>query len=585
MTAEQIEAVNRALYRPLHDGRKFEAVMPSFKKIVYNFDKRTDNHNTFKTLEFMEQWSKKYSYQCAKLAKLLQGKSVQETCNNIYNFLYNHFQYKLDGEAQDLRALSAAWYDRSKGMDCKSYSLLAAMILENLNIKCAFRMVKIGGNDWVHVYVIVPDGQKYHVIDATRHDNREVRFTQKHDRNMYHRGLASPIPMTGLGCSCNGQSINKYGLGNPNTLAQSVSNFHVFLNQLEKNGVSPNVTNTMLNIVKSNVQRGIDPNMQEVFQMAVAMNRSNGLGFVFGSGGGPSVMGINANTAASAYMGDPAAIKAIIAKIIPTNFISGTFGAVFANGLDFTCWGASLTPQTAKANVTKYHTPHFNYRLTAIQNAQTKEQLEAAINIFIKDVYSLHAYYTVYKPKAASWSSCAKKGIKLYVDFMAKLKTKADELVTDATTKGAKVTTLKDTPLTFWFRTATTGTTDKEETKNNPSTSFVEYPQLSLTSAPATQTQQPQNLVWTENANGTVTVKDTNTGQTETVTKEVAMANGYDPNGPNGPSPTKSGISTNTVLGIGAAGALAFMLFAPKKDVTKSTPQNRTTKTKSKIKQ
>jgi len=127
--------------------------------------------------------------------------------------------------------------------------------------------------------------------------------------------------------------------------------------------------------------------------------------------------------------------------------------------------------------------------------------LQDAINLFIKDVYSLHQYYTVYKPKAASWSNCAKKGIKLYADFMTKLKAKADQIVADTTAKGGTVKTIKDSPLGFWFRSQTTGVPDKDEMRNNPSTSFVEYPQITLQAFVA-PTNTTQNLVFTPNTDG-----------------------------------------------------------------------------------
>lgn len=571
MTAEQIERVNKILYRPLKDGKNFENVIPKHKNVVYNFDKPSDNNDTFKTLDFMQQWKDKYSFQCEKLSKLLKGKTVKETCKNIYNFLYNHFQYKLDGEAQDLRALSQAWHKRYEGMDCKSFSLLAAMILENLNIDCAFRMVKLGSNLWVHVYVIVPDGQNYHVIDATTHDNKEVRFTQKHDKIMYHRGLASPV--RSLGCACNGKDIKYSGLGNPGTLANSIKNFHSFLDELERQGVSQSITNSMLEIVKSNVQNGVDPNMLEVFQRAVVLNRQQGLGLIDFTGVTTNLQSQAINFAANAVTNVQEqvsnSIKGIITKIIPMNFINSTFGAVFANGLDFSCWGASLTPQDAQSNVAKYHTPHFNYRLNAIQTAQSQAQLQEAINIFVKDVYSLHQYYTVYKPKAASWSNCAKKAIKLYADFMTKLKAKADQIVADTTAQGGTVKTVKDTPLGFWFRSQTTGVPDKDEMRNNPATSFVEYPQITLKAFVAPTTQ---NLVFTPNANGTITVKDANTGQTAVITEAEAIANGYKPKLSNDNGSGGGGL----LLAAGAA--TAFFLFMPKGNPQKSMPQNRTKK-------
>ncbi|MFN3753318.1 hypothetical protein [Flavobacterium sp.] len=574
MTAQEIEIVNRALYRPLKSGREFEAVMPRFNGIIHKFDKSTDNNNTFKTLEFMEYWAKKYASQCAKLAKLLQGKTIEQTCKNIYTFLYDHFQYKLDGEAQDLRALSAAWYDRQNGMDCKSYSLIAAKILQNLNIKCAFRMVQLGSPKWSHVYVVVPDGSKYHVIDATTHDNKEVRFTKKYDRNMYHQGLASPIT-TGLGCSCNGQSIHKTGLGNPGTLAQSIKNLHVYLDHLENMGVSRNVTDTILQIVKRNVQNGVDPNMQQVVQMAVAMNRQQGLGFNFGE---------TASTAVAAYSGDPMAIKSLISKIIPTSFINSTFGAVFANGLNFSCWGASLTPQMATDRIKKTYAPYFEKLINNINNASSDYAKKEAIKEFILKANIICRYYKELKLLEASWSSCAKKAIKeVYWKFFDPVKAKADQLLDLMKSKGATVTLIANNPISYVIPANMTGD-GKEYLSKKVTRGLNDVPLVDLSKVDLNQQTQPtaptQNLVWTENADGTVTVTDTNTGQTATISKEEAIKEGYKPKN----ETPNSGLSTNAVLGIGAAGLAAFMLFSPKTDVTKSTPQNRSTKTKSKIK-
>lgn len=544
--------VDKLLYRKIKPGATYEKLFPKFENVVHHFDKKTDNSDTYDTLEYMAKWCKKYSYQMSKIAPLLKGKTVEETCKNIYEFLYWHFQYKLDGEAQDLYSPSAAWHYRKKGFDCKTFSLLSAMILKNLGMDCSFRMVQQSSPFWSHVYVIVPNDSKYYVIDATTHDNKEVRFSKKHDKNMYHRGLASPV-IARLGCSCSGKQIRKTGLGNPATMAQSIANFHSFLDQLERKGISRSVTNNLLNIVKQNIQSGIDPIMTEVFQKAAASQ--------FGLGAGPSVMGIDATTAASAYTGDPKAIMSVVTAIIPKNFIGNTFGAVFANGLDLSCWGASLTPSKATADIKKYHLPHFNYRLTAITNASNNlSSLQTAVNEFIKDVYILEKWYREYKLSQANWSGCAKKGIKLFQDFMGPLKTKADILISDFESKGGIVRTEKMMPIDFWFRQTITGQPDGDVIAKPAATAFVDFPQLNLSRVVISNPVQP-NVI--DNGNGTITTVNPITGQTQTTPKPTAN------------DVKKSSSMTLPIVAGGAA--LAFMLFSPKTDVTKGTSKAKST--------
>lgn len=394
--------IDNLLYRPLKEGKEYEGLIPAYLGTRYNFDKETDNSNTYDTLKFMSEWANKYTGQMSKVAAKLKGKSLQETVNNVYQFLYSHFQYRLDGQTQNLYSPSAAWRFRKQGFDCKTFSILGSEILQNLNIPHAFRMVQQAGimpGEWSHVYVIVPNGNSHYIIDATTHNNKEVSFTNKYDYKMQHQGLASPY-VTGLGCACQGNPITAKGLGAPSVLANTVSNFHDFLNELERMGFSKKVTDRMLQLVKWNVENGIDPNMGEIVKKALSPEGS--LGFTnpftsslhpsgtnsyavplptanmptniyqpqtgyqtFGSGiktgavsagtslvGNMSIAGVSGSTIMAAAMGDPMAMAQgaiqLLTKIIP---IEKTFGAVFANGFDLSCWGASYSEQKAKEHI------------------------------------------------------------------------------------------------------------------------------------------------------------------------------------------------------------------------------------------
>lgn len=478
--------IDAQLYRNLKDGKEYERLIPVYKGTEHNFDKEADNSNTYDTLRYMSEWAYKYAYQMKDVAPLLKGRSLQETVNKIYTFLYSHFQYKLDGQTQNLYSPSAAWHFRRTGFDCKTYSILASTILQNLGIPHSFRMVQQAGimpGEWSHVYVIVPNGNTHLVIDATTHTNKEVSFTQKHDYTMKHRGLASPY-VGALGCACQGTPIRSNGLGSPSTLANTIKNFHNFLDVLEKQGIPKVVTNRMLVIVRANIENGIDPNMGEVLKKALATTSSLGYTFdpvssitpagstyggfstslpttnyytptaqtAFGSAltdikaagtsalSNVSVQGINVgslvtNLASGNFVG---AGLEVLKAIIP---IDKTFGAVFANGFNLSCWNSTLTPAQTKLWAEK--------DIPAIY-AQTLDRglSEASLNQFIDAMNWV-------KTQSDSWGSkmqsCSKEALKQYGEAAIKAKievlTKVKEVV--KLTPIASVNTGARLPFTF----------------------------------------------------------------------------------------------------------------------------------------
>lgn len=387
-------SIDALLYRPITQNSQFEGLIPPYQGHEISFDKESDNSTTYDTLKYMDRWATKYEHQMKAVAPRLKGRDLKETVAKIYQFLYSHFQYKLDGSLQNLYSPSAAWKFRKQGFDCKTYSILASTILRNLNIPHTFRMVQQAGimpGEWSHVYVIVPENNTHYVIDATTHSNKEVSFTKKHDYSMIHRGLASPNPYGALGCACQGTAIKKnVGLGSPAVLSNTIANFQVFLNELEKKGFPREVTNKMLFLVKTNIENGIDPNFNEIVTKAIMpvsklgeitpftsyltpsgstftsmpttsygsqpsySNDASG-GFMDGamsalsnvSVGGVPVGGV-ASSISGLLTGNPMAAIGLITSLIP---IEKTFGAVFANGFDLSCWGASYSEQKAKTDI------------------------------------------------------------------------------------------------------------------------------------------------------------------------------------------------------------------------------------------
>lgn len=146
------------------------------------------------TVEWCDKIVKETIADTQKLAPLLKGSSIEKTCKNIFNFIYDHIQYEEDKpNVEQVRRPARTLWD-SKG-DCDCMSILAMSFLRNLNIPAKFRIVKMYGRSWFqHIYVIVPKPGKsdmsnrnnYIVIDPVLDNfNQEApKINHKKDFNM-----------------------------------------------------------------------------------------------------------------------------------------------------------------------------------------------------------------------------------------------------------------------------------------------------------------------------------------------------------------------------------------------------------------
>ncbi|WP_299618843.1 hypothetical protein [uncultured Tenacibaculum sp.] len=180
------KAINTLLYRPLKKGKNYDSLLPfsdcSSTKIATG--------NTKVAIDSMAVWAKKYQHHTTALAKeKFLGLPLSKLCKELHSFLYHHLQYKIDEYDQLLRSPACAWATRSRGLDCKSYSIFASAILLNCGISHYLRRVKYKGDDgFSHVYVVVPKNQNssdlkdgYYVVDGTLKSNREPNFYRSDD--------------------------------------------------------------------------------------------------------------------------------------------------------------------------------------------------------------------------------------------------------------------------------------------------------------------------------------------------------------------------------------------------------------------
>src|SRR5690554_737370 len=165
--------VNLRLYRPIKSGKEFNSLISKSNCKVISLG----SGNTSYSVSQMANVAKQHANQMTKVAQKLKKSSLKSTVKNIQDFVYWHFQYKIDQADQYLRTPACSWSQRAEGIDCKSYSIIVASILHQLGIKSYLRRVRYEADKpYGHVYNVIPKDQKsgrltgkdsYYIIDGT----------------------------------------------------------------------------------------------------------------------------------------------------------------------------------------------------------------------------------------------------------------------------------------------------------------------------------------------------------------------------------------------------------------------------------
>lgn len=206
-------ADNSFHHRKITSADQYVALMPKSKGLESVIAQDAIPEETVKRMATIV---KETLWQTKKLAVALEGNSIEESCKNIYDFLYNHIQYKRDADSHEqLREPIASFAHRESGIDCDCFSIFASSILMNMGINHYIKVISVRDDQQLqHVYVIVPkDGQSqsnYYTIDACLHSfNEEAKgITKEISEKMYTTRLsglnqaahvtAEPLPIAGL---------------------------------------------------------------------------------------------------------------------------------------------------------------------------------------------------------------------------------------------------------------------------------------------------------------------------------------------------------------------------------------------------
>ncbi|UZO79750.1 hypothetical protein NBT05_12405 [Aquimarina sp. ERC-38] len=125
-----------------------------------------DNASLDDTLTHMQRIARRDMLQVKSLAFSLQGGSIKQTSNNIWDYLRENTRYKLDQNgieelrtpARSLHDGKLALSDPSYGIDCDDYTILISAILLNLGIRHEYRVTAYEekGN-FGHIYPVALD--------------------------------------------------------------------------------------------------------------------------------------------------------------------------------------------------------------------------------------------------------------------------------------------------------------------------------------------------------------------------------------------------------------------------------------------
>lgn len=175
-------------YRPIRDGGAYDRyfAQPEDQDRIIIEDGEVEQ-----TVDLMKRVVWKYIGDTQRIADYLKGRTLLDTCENIWNFLYNHIQYRLDKKGlEQLRRPNRSWAERRQGIDCDCFSIFVSSILTNLKVQHSFRITKYGKDVFQHVYVIVPQEREYIIIDCVLNRfNYEKPFTEKKDFAMSLNGI------------------------------------------------------------------------------------------------------------------------------------------------------------------------------------------------------------------------------------------------------------------------------------------------------------------------------------------------------------------------------------------------------------
>lgn len=184
--------------RKVRDGKEYDHLFPPAAGDDVTVEKNADVEAT---LRLIQRTVPQTLWHTTKIARVLKGDTLDETCENIWHFVYDHIKYKKDKDGvEQVRSPRRTWGERHTGVDCDCYTVFISSILSNLGIPHKARITKYPKRPpevprWQHIYPVVPkdgtingdldDRDSYIVMDCVKDDyDSEQPFLEYKDYDM-----------------------------------------------------------------------------------------------------------------------------------------------------------------------------------------------------------------------------------------------------------------------------------------------------------------------------------------------------------------------------------------------------------------
>lgn len=185
--------------RILQDGKEYDKYFPTAEGKNNTMLKSADVDDT---LALIPKVVRSTLHHTAQLAPLLKGNTLDETCENIWDFVYQHIAYRKDADGKEqVRSPARTWRDRKQGVDCDCYTTFISSLLTNLKIPHTYRITKYFKPYYQHIYPIVPlkNGKHLTLDCVVEKYNYEEPYSAKKDTPMelqYLNGLDGELAST-----------------------------------------------------------------------------------------------------------------------------------------------------------------------------------------------------------------------------------------------------------------------------------------------------------------------------------------------------------------------------------------------------
>lgn len=182
--------------RKIKPGKEFEQY---FEQATGVNELISDDASVHDTLAFVAVLVQKTLKDSKKISQVLKRPTLEATCKSIFDFFYQHYQYKLDDlGVEQVRRPTRAWRDRKTGIDCDCFTASVSSVLTNLGIEHYLKIIAINGKEnFQHIYVVVPKRSgldinsraNYWVIDPVLNNNDEEAPTITKTKHLKMNGI------------------------------------------------------------------------------------------------------------------------------------------------------------------------------------------------------------------------------------------------------------------------------------------------------------------------------------------------------------------------------------------------------------